>query len=55
MSVDLDILDKLKSRVQLARQIDSTQHKVKKEQHDRNWVKETAAAMELELDSDFAR
>jgi ATP-dependent RNA helicase DDX24/MAK5 len=55
MPIDLDILDKLKARVQLARKIDSAQHKVKKENHDRNWMRKTAEAMEILLDSDFAR
>ncbi|KAI0942156.1 hypothetical protein AcW1_009535 [Taiwanofungus camphoratus] len=54
MPVELYLLDKLKARVQLARQIDITQHKVKKEKHERNWLKEAAEAMELELDSDLA-
>lgn len=54
MPIELDLLDKLKNRVQVARKIDTAQHKVKKENHDRNWMKEAAEAMELELDSDFA-
>lgn len=49
------MLDKLKARVQLARQIDTAQHKAKKEKHERNWLKEAAEAMEIELDSDLAR
>ena len=52
MSIELGMLDKLKIRVQLARKIDSAQHKVKKENHERNWMKETAEAMDIELDSD---
>lgn len=55
MSVELSLLDKLKARVQLARKIDSAQHKIKKNNHERNWMKETAEAMEIELDSDFLR
>ena len=55
MSIDLDILDKLKARVQLARKIDTAQHKVKKREHDRKWMRETAEALEIELDSDIAR
>ena len=49
----MDLLDKLKSRVQLARKIDSMQHKVKKENHEKKWLREAAEAMEIELDSDF--
>lgn len=48
------MLDKLKARVQLARQIDVVQHKANKERHERSWLKETADAMEIELDSDLA-
>ncbi|KAI0356068.1 DEAD-domain-containing protein [Trametes cingulata] len=54
MPVELYMLDKLKARIQLAREIDSVQHKVKKENHERNWLKEAADAMEIELDSDLA-
>jgi ATP-dependent RNA helicase DDX24/MAK5 len=55
MSIELNLLDKLKVRVQLARKIDSAQHKIKKDNHERNWMKEAAEAMEIELDSDFMR
>lgn len=55
MSIELNLLDKLKARVQLARKIDSAQHKIKKNNYERNWMKETAEAMEIELDSDFMR
>lgn len=54
MNIELYLLDKLKSRVQLARQIDVAQHKAKKERHEKDWIKETADAMEIELDSNFA-
>jgi ATP-dependent RNA helicase DDX24/MAK5 len=54
MSVELNLLDKLKARTQLARQIDAAQHKVRKMKHDRRWMKETAEALGVELDSDFA-
>ncbi|KII87625.1 hypothetical protein PLICRDRAFT_124996 [Plicaturopsis crispa FD-325 SS-3] len=53
MVPELSMLDKLKVRVQLARKIDQAQHKIKKENHDRNWMKEAAEAMELELGSDL--
>jgi hypothetical protein len=48
LPVEHDILDKLKARVAVARKIDLAQHKVKKENHERNWLKETAEAMEIE-------
>ncbi|KAJ6627886.1 P-loop containing nucleoside triphosphate hydrolase protein [Mycena sp. CBHHK59/15] len=53
MNIELNLLDKLKERVQLARQIETTHHKIKKVNHDRKWMKETAEALEVELDSDF--
>ncbi|KAJ7269819.1 ATP-dependent RNA helicase [Mycena rebaudengoi] len=53
MGIELNLLDKLKERVQLARQIETTHHKIKKANHDRKWMKETAEALEVELDSDF--
>ena len=55
MQIELHLIDKLKSRIQLARQIDQAHHKVRKTNHERNWIKETAEAMELELGSDFDR
>ena len=54
MPIEMDLLDKLKGRVQLAKRIDTTRHKVKKEKHDKNWLREAAEAMEIELDSDLA-
>ncbi|CAE6487667.1 unnamed protein product [Rhizoctonia solani] len=53
LPIEHDILDRLKHRVQLARQIDAAQHKVKKDNHEKNWLKETAQALEIELDSDI--
>ncbi|KAI0763081.1 DEAD-domain-containing protein [Trametes elegans] len=54
MPVELYMLDRLKARIQLAREIDAVQHKLKKENHERNWLKEAAEAMEIDLDSDLA-
>ncbi|KAG5637020.1 hypothetical protein H0H81_006055 [Sphagnurus paluster] len=53
ISIELNLLDKLKYRVQLARKIETSHHKIKKANHERNWMRETAAAMEIELDSDY--
>jgi ATP-dependent RNA helicase DDX24/MAK5 len=58
MTVDLGMLDKLKARVQLARQIETSHHKVKKANHEKNWMKEAAKALEVELSderSDLSR
>ena len=51
--VERSLFDKLKARIQLAKQIDTAQHRVKKEKHERKWMREAADAMEVELDSDF--
>ncbi|KAF8965062.1 DEAD-domain-containing protein [Flammula alnicola] len=53
MTIELSMLDKLKARVQLARKIENTQHKIKKTNHDRNWMRETAEALGVDLDSDY--
>ncbi|TFY67112.1 hypothetical protein EVJ58_g1849 [Rhodofomes roseus] len=53
MPVELYMLDKMKARVQLARQIDTAQHRVRKAKHEKNWLKEAAEAMEIELDSEL--
>lgn len=55
LSIELSLLDKLKARVQLARQIEQSQHKVKKTNYEKNWMKETAEALGVELDSDYMR
>lgn len=52
-TVELYLLDKLKARIQLAREIDTAQHKVKKENHEKHWLREAAEAMEIEIDSDM--
>ncbi|KAI5834181.1 DEAD-domain-containing protein [Schizophyllum commune Tattone D] len=53
LPVERSLFDKLKARIQLAKQIDTAQHRVKKEKHERKWMREAADAMEVELDSDF--
>ncbi|KAF9010036.1 P-loop containing nucleoside triphosphate hydrolase protein [Cyathus striatus] len=53
MSIELSLLDKLKERVQLARKIETSLHKIKKKNHDKNWMKETAEVLGVELDSDI--
>ena len=53
MTVELYMIDKLKARIQLARQIDAAQHKTKKKNHEKRWLREAAEAMEIELGSDL--
>ena len=55
ITVELTLLDHLKERIRLARQIDVQQHQVKKQNHERSWLREAAEAMEIELDSDVVR
>jgi ATP-dependent RNA helicase DDX24/MAK5 len=52
LPVERVLLDKLKERVQLAREIDKVQHSVTKKKHEHNWLKITAEALELELSDD---
>jgi ATP-dependent RNA helicase DDX24/MAK5 len=40
----------LKERIKLAKDIEKAQHLVKKENHDRNWLKEAAEAMDVDID-----
>ncbi|VDC07946.1 unnamed protein product [Peniophora sp. CBMAI 1063] len=54
IAVDHHLMDKLKARLQLAKEIDKLSHKDRKAKHERNWLRETAEAMDIELDSDFA-
>ncbi|KAI9500950.1 P-loop containing nucleoside triphosphate hydrolase protein [Coemansia spiralis] len=51
--VDLDIVGRLKPRVELAREIDLREHKMNKLAHERNWFKKNAEELDIELDSDF--
>lgn len=50
MSIESGFLPKLRERIRLARDIEKAQHNVKKENHDRNWLKEAAEAMEVDID-----
>ena len=51
--VDLDVLDKLKQRVQLARRVDAVTHKQTKISAEQNWLKQTAAELEVDINPDF--
>lgn len=52
MDVERTLLDGVKERVRLAREIDVAQHRLRKARHDRDWMRDAAKAMEVELDSD---
>ncbi|KAJ2417086.1 ATP-dependent RNA helicase [Coemansia sp. RSA 2530] len=51
--VDLDLVGRLRPRVDLAREIDLKEHRMNKESHEKNWFKKNAEEMDIELDSDF--
>ncbi|KAJ1721137.1 ATP-dependent RNA helicase [Coemansia erecta] len=51
--VDLDLVARLKPRVELAKDIDTREHRINKLTHERNWVKKHADELDIELDSDF--
>lgn len=52
LGVEHDVLDKLKERIVVARKIDGLQHRVKKDNHERKWMKEAAEALGVDVDSD---
>ncbi|GAA5952011.1 hypothetical protein JCM21900_000114 [Sporobolomyces salmonicolor] len=52
LPAEFSILDQVKKRVELAKQIDQAQHKATKEAHDDAWLRDAAAAMEIDLDDD---
>ncbi|KAJ1733759.1 ATP-dependent RNA helicase, partial [Coemansia biformis] len=51
--VDLDLVGRLRPRVELARDIELREHKLDKRTHERNWFKKNAEDLDIELDSDF--
>ena len=53
LPVDYSVLDELKKRIELAKQVESSQHKATKEAHEDNWLRQAAEAMEIDVDSDF--
>lgn len=50
LQIEAGFMPKLKARVTLAKDIEKAQHLVKKENHDRNWLQETADAMDVDID-----
>ncbi|RCI01185.1 ATP-dependent RNA helicase [Rhizopus azygosporus] len=51
--VDLNILRSMKERVELARQIDSIQHRESKQAHEQNWMRKLAQEMDVDFDEDM--
>ncbi|KAI0300155.1 DEAD-domain-containing protein [Multifurca ochricompacta] len=52
MNVEHYFSDKLKRRVRVAKAIDTIQHRANKATHERTWMRATAKALDIELDSD---
>ncbi|CAG8605378.1 13268_t:CDS:10 [Rhizophagus irregularis] len=50
--VDRGILNSMKQRINLARQIDQDEHKMQKMNHDNDWLKKTAQEFEIDLDDE---
>jgi ATP-dependent RNA helicase DDX24/MAK5 len=50
LPIESGFLPKLKQRLALAKEIEKAQHVVKKENHDKNWLKEAAEAMDVDID-----
>jgi hypothetical protein len=53
MNVEHHLLDRLKGRLRIAKEIDALQHRASKAAHDEKWLRETAKALDIELDSDY--
>jgi len=50
LPIESGFMPKLKERIRIAKEIEKAQHKVKKENYDRNWLKEVAEAMDVDID-----
>jgi len=50
LPIESGFLPKLRERIALAREIEKAHHTDKKDKHDRNWLKEAAEAMDLDID-----
>jgi ATP-dependent RNA helicase DDX24/MAK5 len=53
MNIEHHFLDKLKGRIRVAKGIDTLQHRDNKAKHEKKWMRATAEAMDIELDSDY--
>ncbi|XP_076441282.1 ATP-dependent RNA helicase DDX24-like [Babylonia areolata] len=51
--VDADVLRTLKTHVDLAKKIDTEQHRLRKEEVNSNWMQKAADEMDIELDDDL--
>ncbi|KAH9177578.1 ATP-dependent RNA helicase [Lactarius sanguifluus] len=53
MNVEHHLLDKLKRRLRVAKDIDAMQHRANKATHEKKWMRATADVLDVELDSDY--
>ncbi|GAA5968135.1 hypothetical protein JCM11641_003744 [Rhodosporidiobolus odoratus] len=52
LPLDFSIMDQLKKRVELAKEIDKAHHRATKQAHEDKWLRQAAEAMEIDLDED---
>ncbi|KAK4053043.1 ATP-dependent RNA helicase [Microbotryomycetes sp. JL201] len=50
LSVDFGVLDQLKTRLELAKRIELAEHRAAKDAHEKNWLKKTAEAMDIDIE-----
>ncbi|WWC58365.1 uncharacterized protein I303_100905 [Kwoniella dejecticola CBS 10117] len=53
LPIETDFLPPLRERLKLAREIELAEHSQTKSTHDKNWLKEAAEAMDLDIDPDM--
>lgn len=53
MDVEHHFLDKLQGRIRIAKEIDALQHRENKAKHEKKWMRATAEALDIDLDSDY--
>jgi ATP-dependent RNA helicase DDX24/MAK5 len=53
MNIEHHFLDKLKSRIRVAKEIDTLHHRDNKAKHEKKWMRATAEALDIDLDSDY--
>jgi ATP-dependent RNA helicase DDX24/MAK5 len=53
MNIEHHFLDKLKSRIRVAKEIDTLQHRENKVKHEKKWMRATAEALDIDIDSDY--
>jgi ATP-dependent RNA helicase DDX24/MAK5 len=53
MDVEHHFLDKLQVRIRIAKEIDALQHRENKAKHEKKWMRATAEALDIDLDSDY--